>query len=420
VPRGTFEVLETSKVLYCAGSTRIALRQQITTTSVVSYLHGDHLGSTSLATSLTGTVIARQTYTPYGEPRGGATGTLPTDYRFTGQRSEEATLGSLYDFNARFMSPVLGRFISADSIVPRPGDPQSLNRYAYVRNNPTGRTDPTGHADDDGVPDPGMASGGGGGGVGVGIIIANMLKAWWGQTQAAWTAFGQSLSASASSEWVAFQNGAGMTVDKYVEKFVGNPAAPPLNGEQIRSLSRAQQIMRRPLGITGGRGADAAYKALKDQAAARVECLDFYLGDVKIGGSTLGQKLAAKTYGLQSPVQAKYSKLGDVDLSIPYLHGVDTEFGWKMYQAVPDRIKTLMGQAFGVDVQSGHLHLSAMVHGNTARLGILQGHGLLTFHMGSYRWASVIWPLMACQLRAVRCRPFCFDERATAFAKIAC
>jgi hypothetical protein len=40
---------------------------------------------------------------------------------------------------------VLGRFLSPDSIVPRPGDPQMLNRYAYVRNNPLKYADPTGH-----------------------------------------------------------------------------------------------------------------------------------------------------------------------------------------------------------------------------------------------------------------------------------
>ncbi len=39
----------------------------------------------------------------------------------------------------------LGRFLSLDTLVPRPGDPQSLNRYAYVLNNPLRYTDPTGH-----------------------------------------------------------------------------------------------------------------------------------------------------------------------------------------------------------------------------------------------------------------------------------
>ncbi|MFC1465067.1 MAG: RHS repeat-associated core domain-containing protein [Candidatus Brachytrichaceae bacterium NZ_4S206] len=44
-------------------------------------------------------------------------------------------------------SPVLARFISPDSIVPRPDDPQSFNRYAYARNSPLVRVDPSGHAD---------------------------------------------------------------------------------------------------------------------------------------------------------------------------------------------------------------------------------------------------------------------------------
>ncbi len=39
----------------------------------------------------------------------------------------------------------LGRFVSADTIVPSPGDPQNLNRYSYVRNSPVKYTDPTGH-----------------------------------------------------------------------------------------------------------------------------------------------------------------------------------------------------------------------------------------------------------------------------------
>ena len=39
----------------------------------------------------------------------------------------------------------LGRFSQPDPIVPEPGNPQSLNRYAYARNNPLKYTDPTGH-----------------------------------------------------------------------------------------------------------------------------------------------------------------------------------------------------------------------------------------------------------------------------------
>ena len=40
---------------------------------------------------------------------------------------------------------MVGRFIQPDSIVPQPGNPQSLNRYAYTLNNPVRYADPTGH-----------------------------------------------------------------------------------------------------------------------------------------------------------------------------------------------------------------------------------------------------------------------------------
>jgi len=40
---------------------------------------------------------------------------------------------------------LLGRFIQADTLVPNPSVPQSLNRYAYVGNNPVRYVDPSGH-----------------------------------------------------------------------------------------------------------------------------------------------------------------------------------------------------------------------------------------------------------------------------------
>jgi len=79
---------------------------------------------------------------PFGETRL-STGSIFTDQLFTGQR-EMAGLG-IYHFNARFYSPKLGRFLSADTIVPNPANPQDLNRYGYARNNPLRYTDPSGN-----------------------------------------------------------------------------------------------------------------------------------------------------------------------------------------------------------------------------------------------------------------------------------
>ena len=61
----------------------------------------------------------------------------------TGQELD-AEIG-LYFYNARYYDPVLGRFTQADTIVPNPANPQTLNRYSYALNNPMRYTDPTGH-----------------------------------------------------------------------------------------------------------------------------------------------------------------------------------------------------------------------------------------------------------------------------------
>jgi len=51
----------------------------------------------------------------------------------------------LYYYGARWYDSSLGRFAQADTIVPSPGNPQSLNRYAYGLNNPLKYVDPSGH-----------------------------------------------------------------------------------------------------------------------------------------------------------------------------------------------------------------------------------------------------------------------------------
>jgi len=121
---------------YYLGGQRIAMRRG----STLTYLHGDHLGSASLTTNASGAKVSIMRYLPYGGLRVGG---MSTDRRFTGQR-EEVSLG-FYDYGARPYDPALGRFLQADTIVPNPADPQSLNRYAYTLNNPLRYTDPTGH-----------------------------------------------------------------------------------------------------------------------------------------------------------------------------------------------------------------------------------------------------------------------------------
>jgi RHS repeat-associated protein len=135
-----------TKAYYSAGGQLIAMRVYTSpTNSVPYYLHGDHLGSTSLTTNASGNVVARQLYDAWGSIRSG--GSMPTDIAFTGQRGN-LEVGLLF-YRARFYAPGIMRFISADTIVPEPKNPQTLNRYAYGLNNPVRYIDPSGHYTED-------------------------------------------------------------------------------------------------------------------------------------------------------------------------------------------------------------------------------------------------------------------------------
>jgi RHS repeat-associated protein len=54
-------------------------------------------------------------------------------------------LDGLYFYGSRWYDPYLNRWIQPDSIIPDPGNPTDLDRYAYARNNPTNYVDPSGH-----------------------------------------------------------------------------------------------------------------------------------------------------------------------------------------------------------------------------------------------------------------------------------
>ena len=124
-------------------------------TATMSYLTTDHLGSTRVVTDGTGAVKARHDYLPFGEEigsgkggRASVTGYAAVDstrQRFTSK--ERDTESGLDYFLARYYSSAQGRFTSPDPIPITPErqlDPQAINLYQYVRNNPLAYLDPTG------------------------------------------------------------------------------------------------------------------------------------------------------------------------------------------------------------------------------------------------------------------------------------
>jgi RHS repeat-associated protein len=106
--------------------------------SGTKYYHQDHL-SNRLLTDSSGNTAAQMGHFPYGESWYNASNDklLFTTY----ERDSES--GNDYA-QARYNVSRLGRFSSPDSIPGSASEPQSLNRYSYVRNMPAMLTDPSG------------------------------------------------------------------------------------------------------------------------------------------------------------------------------------------------------------------------------------------------------------------------------------
>jgi RHS repeat-associated protein len=123
------------------------------TDTVFYYDHSDWLGTERARTNLSGTACETITSLPFGD--GQTINTTCGDLspkHFTGK--ERDTESGLDMFGARYYGSSLGRFMTPDwaakpTDVPYAnfGNPQSLNLYSYVQNNPTTMGDPDGHVD---------------------------------------------------------------------------------------------------------------------------------------------------------------------------------------------------------------------------------------------------------------------------------
>src|SRR3989338_10784805 len=87
---------------------QLLLPDSIFASETLTYIHSDHLGSTTLETDATGKKVSKQVYYPYGETRT-AEGTLATERHYTGQISDKEDTGLLY-YNARYYDPKIGKF----------------------------------------------------------------------------------------------------------------------------------------------------------------------------------------------------------------------------------------------------------------------------------------------------------------------
>ncbi len=105
----------------------------------IDYYLSDHLGSTQQVLDASRNPVFSAEYEPFGKAYN-VTGSEA--FQYTGEKNDDPT-GLVY-LRARQYDPEIGRFVSADPLLGQLHWPQTLNRYAYVANNPLRYTDPTG------------------------------------------------------------------------------------------------------------------------------------------------------------------------------------------------------------------------------------------------------------------------------------
>ena len=120
------------------------VRVATTGTNGLHYNTHDHLGSTTAITSKAGVIEQKLDYLPFGAERvNQKTTAFDSHFTYTDQE-KDAESGLLY-YGARYYDPVIGRFTQMDPVVKDPtrkefqvalANPQLLNGYSYVANNP--------------------------------------------------------------------------------------------------------------------------------------------------------------------------------------------------------------------------------------------------------------------------------------------
>ncbi|MGV9991606.1 polymorphic toxin-type HINT domain-containing protein [Streptomyces sp. NPDC003374] len=134
---------------YGAGGVTAAFRSNESGTNKLTYLTGDHHGTSTLALTWDTQAFTKRYTTPFGEDRGKPQyGPWPDDKGFLGKTRDAKT--GLTHIGAREYDPAIGQFLSVDPVLDTT-DPQSLNGYSYADNSPVSHSDPSGMWLDDGT-----------------------------------------------------------------------------------------------------------------------------------------------------------------------------------------------------------------------------------------------------------------------------
>ena len=107
-----------------------------------TYYLADHLGTTQIELGGGGWPVWEGQFAPFGQELDPQNTTMR--FKFTGKERDAES--GLDNFGARYYGSSMGRFMSPDDGSDQDiTNPQSLNLYSYVQNNPLTNTDPDGH-----------------------------------------------------------------------------------------------------------------------------------------------------------------------------------------------------------------------------------------------------------------------------------
>ena len=107
------------------------------------FVFNDWLGTKRVVADPDGGIDGGCLSLPFGDELT-CSGNVPLGgHHYTGKERDAES--GLDNFEARYYGSSMGRFMSPDDFGGHLEDPQSLNKYSYVGNNPLSRTDPTGH-----------------------------------------------------------------------------------------------------------------------------------------------------------------------------------------------------------------------------------------------------------------------------------
>ncbi len=136
----SYETTGGSTTYYTRCSCGLLVDEKLPSGSKYYYLF-DGLGSIVGLTNSSGSEVNAYDYDPYGVILNETTG-VANPFQYAGGYFESST--GLVKFGTRYYNPPLGRWTQQDPVAGSLGNPDSLNRYLYAKDDPVNMVDPSG------------------------------------------------------------------------------------------------------------------------------------------------------------------------------------------------------------------------------------------------------------------------------------